>query len=253
MRRSIRLVVTAAALLAAAAGIAYATNAVTATATSQLHACANATNGNLRLVEDATGCRRNEQPVAWSVTGPPGPPGANGVDGKDGVSPTVTQLAAGDANCSAGGVAITGADGTVGYVCNGARGESGDPFSGRFTSPNGAFSVDVGDNGIVLDGPAGRVTLDATSVSVTADTALQLRSGASLQLNAGSLLDLGAAALLKAHAPLAQLTGQQVILGSTACAPALRITDQLLVTVPPMGGGTFPVTHTTGSPTVCMG
>jgi hypothetical protein len=263
MRRSIRLAVSAAALFAAAAGIAYATNTVTANATSELHACANATNGNLRLVEDGAACREAEQPVSWNVTGPAGADGTNGTNGKDGtngtdgVSPTVAQLAAGDENCPAGGVAITGADGAVGYVCNGAKGdpgekgESGDPFSGHFTSPNGAYSVDVGDTGIVLTGPAGKVTLDATSVSVDADSSLRLRSGASLQLDAGTLLDLGAKALLKAHAPVAQLTGQ-VTLGSTACAPALRSSDPLQVVVGP-DGGVAPVQVLGFSNTVCVG
>lgn len=244
MRRSIRIVVTAAVLFAAAAGIAYATNAVTAASTSELHACANATNGNLRLVEDGAACRTSEQPVSWNVTGPAGPAGTNGTNGSDGVSPTVAQLAAGDEHCADGGVAITDAAGSVGYVCNGAKGESGDPFSGHFTSPNGLFSIDVGDGGIVLQGPSGKVTVGPATVSVRADTALELKAGAALDVDAGTLLTLNGA--------VARLTGSNVVVGSTACSPALRRSDQLVVTSG-QPGTVAPVVPLTSSLTVCIG
>jgi hypothetical protein len=50
--------------------------------------------------------------------GPAGPQGDVGPAGPAGTSPTVTPLAVGDPNCPLGGVAITDAAGTTGYVCS---------------------------------------------------------------------------------------------------------------------------------------
>jgi hypothetical protein len=252
MGKSVKALVAVVVLFGAAAGISYATTAVTRTATSVLQACANDTNGNLRLVGDsATDCRTHETGVSWNVVGPAGPPGADGKDGKDGVngtngadgkdgadgvSPTVRQLAVGDPACPTGGAAITDAAGTVANVCNGAAGADGSSFTGTFGSPDGRFSLKVADTGIELRGPLARITLDPTSLDLRADTSLAIRSGLNLQL----------------EGILSTLKGSQVTIGSNACAPPLRQGDSMFVNVPAVPG-TFPVTVVPSTSVVCLG
>ncbi len=159
--------------------------------------------------------------------GPAGPPGlkgdtgAQGPAGDNGVSPTVTQLAAGDPNCSAGGVAITDASSHTAYVCNGTNGE---PFSGTFTSPDGLFSIGVTDSGITAKGPSGTVQIGAGSVTV--------------------------------QSPDVKVGGGVVQLGNGGCLPAARQTDQVqtMGPIPPMGGfAQLFGTILTGSGDVCIG
>lgn len=45
---------------------------------NQIYACANNTNGELRMVEKDAECRKNENSISWSIKGPPGPPGKDG-------------------------------------------------------------------------------------------------------------------------------------------------------------------------------
>jgi hypothetical protein len=58
--------------------------------------------------------------------GPAGEQGPQGPAGSDGQGVTVTQLAAGNANCPAGGAKVTSSGGTA-YVCNASGGGSGGP------------------------------------------------------------------------------------------------------------------------------
>ena len=157
--------------------------------------------------------------TTYACNGAPGPHGATGSPGADGVSPTVAQLAVGDSHCSAGGAAITDANGNTAYVC------SGTPFSGTFTSPNGQFSLGVTDTGIALTSLTEKLSIGAGSTTVT-----------------------GAGAV--------SLSGSVVELGGPGCAPAARLGDQIQAqgVAPPIGGPVFSTgTITTGSPTVCIG
>ena len=237
-------------LAGAAAGISYATSAITRTATSTLQACANNTNGNLRLVAGASDCRTNETAVSWNVIGPAGKDGVdgkNGIDGKDGangVSPVVAQLAANDPNCPTGGASITDAAGHVAYVCNGAKGDtgaSGTPFSGLFQSPSGDFKLSVTDAGIKLQGPLSKITLDGSSLTVESSTSLTVRAGANLSL------DSSGAATLKG--------GGLVTIGGSSCTPPVRVSDIVGAFVGVNGSGTFPVTFPSLVPAadVCIG
>jgi hypothetical protein len=77
--------------------------------------------GALRVIDTDQGrtCAKHEMALDWNQTGPKGDkgdPGAPGRDGRDGTSATVGPEAPG-ANCAAGGVKITAANG-VAYVCN---------------------------------------------------------------------------------------------------------------------------------------
>src|SRR6266542_3021181 len=64
-RRFSRVTFVAGAVVAAAAGVAYATTAITSVDTSVIHACRNTTNGNLRVVDSAADCRTPEAAIAW--------------------------------------------------------------------------------------------------------------------------------------------------------------------------------------------
>jgi hypothetical protein len=249
-------------LAGAAAGISYATNAITRTATSTLQACTNGGNGDLRLVSSPSDCRANETAVSWNVVGPAGKDGAdgkdgtngtngtNGIDGKDGangVSPVVAQLAANDPNCSTGGgVSITDGLGHVGYVCNGAKGDtgaSGTPFSGAFESPSHQFAINVSDNGITLKAGGSKITLGPVDqIDVDSASTLRLRSAAQTTLDGGASTSV---------------SGGIVNIGSGGCAPPLRLTDitGAFVVVPFQAGGAFPVTFPGLAPAtdVCVG
>ena len=94
-----------------------------------INACYGKVGGVVRVIDTAkrekcvTGL---EVPFSWNQQGPKGDPGT---PGGDGASPTVVQLEPNDANCPAGGAAITDAAGHTAYVC------SAQPFSGTFMRP----------------------------------------------------------------------------------------------------------------------
>jgi hypothetical protein len=105
----------------------------------QIHACAKKGNGALYL-PGGKGCQGGDTAVDWSIQGPPGPPGPPGAKGD--------------------------------------QGPKGDPgtFSGSFKSPNGNYSLDVTDSGILLKGPGGTVKIDAGNVIVQGAVGLQLNA-----------------------------------------------------------------------------
>ena len=79
---------------------------------------------------------------------------------------TTQQLAAGDAHCPQGGTAILIGLLQPAYACNGApgakvaNGANGKDGTGLAKSPNGQFSMSVSNQGIVLQGPRGKVVVD---------------------------------------------------------------------------------------------
>jgi hypothetical protein len=128
--------------------------------------------GDLRVVNAASDCRKGEKALAWNQAGQDGQDGQDGQAGQDGVSPTVEQLVAGDPNCPAGGAAITDATGSTAYVCSGQNGTDGtnaEPFSGTFTAGN--FSIKVASDGIVLKRTAGpSIELGDTGITIKSST-----------------------------------------------------------------------------------
>ena len=108
-----------------------------------------------------------------------------------------------------GAVGPTGPPGPRGPA--GDTGPQGPPgvFSGHFQSPNGAYSLDVTNNGIVLTGPAAKVqivggtaTVSGTSVKIQADIDAELKGGATATLNAGGSATVKGGALVVVTAPL---------------------------------------------------
>ena len=92
--------------------------AISASATTVIHACYMKTTGSIRLVPAVTDCHSNEQAVSWNEEGPAGPPGPPGPAGPKGPAgpagaPGATTVPANLAALSAalstnGGVALTG-------------------------------------------------------------------------------------------------------------------------------------------------
>ena len=142
--------------------------------------------GNLKVVPELP-CPKGWTSLAWNQEGAKGDPGT------DGVSPTVTQLGAGDANCPTGGAALVDASGSTAYVCNGTAGADGQSFTGTFTSPNGEYSITVGDAGITLaHGSANSIVVTGDDLSVRADD-VSILSDRSTTLQAGTTVNVQAA------------------------------------------------------------
>lgn len=141
--------------------------------------------GNLKVVDELP-CPKGWTSLPWNQEGPKGDPGT------DGVSPTVTQLSPGDANCPTGGAALVDATGSTAYVCNGAAGADGQSFAGTFTSPNGEYSITVGDTGITLaHGTSNSIILAGDDLTVRSDD-ISLRSDRSTMLQAGTTTNVQA-------------------------------------------------------------
>jgi hypothetical protein len=117
------------AAVALAGGVA---RAASPTAGEVINGCYQGVEGQLRVVDStAAGCRPPEVAIAWNAQGvkgekgKPGAPGRDGREGRDGAGVTVTPEPAG-ANCAAGGVKLTAANG-VAYVCNAGQTVPPDP------------------------------------------------------------------------------------------------------------------------------
>ena len=162
--------------------------------------------------------------VTYACNGAPGAAGQTGSpgqDGQNGVSPTVAQLAAGDSHCANGGASITDATGNTAYVCdgadgtNGANGTNGTPFDGTFTSPDGQFSISVGDSGITLSGPEDTIKLDPAQVTIDGiDVSV---AGSAATRVSGGITQLGTAT------------------SGASCLPVARQDDPVTVTSPVNG------------------
>jgi hypothetical protein len=220
-----------------------------------IHGCYNA-SGNLKVVETLP-CPTGYTPLAWNEKGEPGDPGPPGPDGADGVSPTVAQLSQGDANCPAGGAAITDASGSTAFVCSGQDGADGDPFSGTFTSPNGQYSLTVADSGLTLaNGANTRILIQNGTIDTRALANLSLRGDTQVNITGALRVDVDApvidvqatgGATIRAVAGL-DLLGGLVKVGGGGCLPAARSGD-LVIVDPDSGVGNIAL----GSPTVCIG
>ena len=130
--RSAKRIVCVGVLFAAAAGIAY---AAIPDSKGVYTACMLDKVGTVRLIDPSlpasnlmSHCTNVETKFTFNQQGQQGAPGVPGAPGKDGAP---------------------GANGK-----DGADGKDGQPFSGTFTSPNGQFSITVGDTGIKLAGPS---------------------------------------------------------------------------------------------------
>ncbi len=227
--------------------------------------------GNLKVVNSLP-CPKNWTPLQWSQTGPPGVDGTNGTngtdgtngadgeDGADGLSPTVEQLDEGDANCPAGGAAITDANNVTAYVCSGQAGADGEGFTGTYTAGN--YSISVTTSGITLSGPSSRkiemtdgattidagllplsidsgsFDLDALTIDAAATTTASIKGGVSFRGEGAATAEIkGGAATV--------IDGGIIDLGAGCTNPVAKVTSLVLI-----NAGTLTGQVTTGDPTV---
>ena len=108
----------------------------------EISACVQKGNGTLYLAGGKS-CRPGDSSMAWGVQGPPGAQGPSGPAGPQGPS--------------------------------GPPGQAG-TFSGSFKSPNGLYSIDVLNTGLLLKGPGGSVKIDGGSVIVQGTVGAQLNA-----------------------------------------------------------------------------
>ena len=125
-----RFALAAAVIAALTAGATYAATALTRTAaaTNVVQACVKVPNGDVRIVDGATQCHRDERSMTWSVQGPKGDKGdkgETGATGAAGLSVQTSALAAGDGNCPFGGSSFTVGLLLPTFACNGAPGKDG--------------------------------------------------------------------------------------------------------------------------------
>jgi hypothetical protein len=117
----------------------------------KITACAKKSSGNLYLA-DGVRCKNGDQPISWDAKGPQGDRGPEGPPGPQG--------AAGPAG-PPGPAGAPGADGA---------------FTGSLKSPNGLYSLDVLDSGILLKGPGGSVKIDGGNVIVQGTVMAQVNA-----------------------------------------------------------------------------
>jgi len=144
----------------------------------------------------------------------------------------VIVLAAGVAGVVA--FAAANAIGSSGLVAPVATNSAGEPV---IKSPNGQFSITVGNAGIVLRGPSETVALSATSLRAMVPN-VDLRASSDASVEAGQELEFRAQSSVG-------LTGSQVELNGCA-QPVVRGTDSVVVT-----GNTGRIVP--GQQEVCMG
>ena len=150
-RRRARVAMIVVAVIAGAVGVAYATAAVTKTATTTINACVKS-NGDLKIVSNSSDCKGHEQLLTWNVqgaTGPVGPAGPTGPAGPKGDTGATGPTGA------AGPAGAKGDPGTTGPA--GAPGPKGDPGAGGAAGTPGPKG-DAGTTGPVgATGPAGAI------------------------------------------------------------------------------------------------
>jgi len=170
--------------IAVTAGFAYAT---VPDANGVIHACYRVDKkgeddkGQVRIVDSARDCKKNEQHITWNQRGPQGPKGdkgdkgdtgAKGATGADGpAGPTGAEGPTGPAGPT-GEKGEQGDDGATGPAGpQGETGPAGPPGGGTasLTSPNGLFKIEITDAGVVISGPGGTIHVDYDDAAVASD------------------------------------------------------------------------------------
>jgi hypothetical protein len=142
-RRSGRVAAIVVTVIAGAAGVAYATNAVTRTDTSTIQACEKS-NGDIRIVSGPSDCKANEQLLTWNVegaAGPAGPPGPAGPKGDTGAAGPPGPAGAAGATGPIGPTGPAGPTGPKGDT--GATGATGPAGPTGATGPTGPAGPDA--------------------------------------------------------------------------------------------------------------
>jgi hypothetical protein len=162
-------------------------------------------------------------------------------------------------------------DAPIDWSIAGPQGPPG-AFSGTFKSPNGAYSISVTDEGIVLAGPGSSVRLEGSEITVKSGTDLVLeaarqarlkglnatvdgtvsalvKAGATAGVESGAIVNVKGSVANVEGAAFVNVKGALVRLnGAGACQGVVRRTDLIPV---PYGGGV--TSAATASTTVCAG
>lgn len=137
-----------------------------------IHACKSKETGKLRVVSNASQCRRGEQYLSWNIRGPQGPAGLKGEQG-----PVGPQGAAG----SAGAVGATGPAGPEGPAGAqgppGPKGEKGDKGDQGDSGSALASFDDLEGLGCTLGSESGSIQIDYDATTGVATIACQVESG----------------------------------------------------------------------------
>jgi hypothetical protein len=183
-RRWLALFVVAAGAVVICAGIAFGT---VPGANGVIHACYRKDkkddddkSGQVRIVDSARDCRKNEIHISWNEVGPTGPRGRRGdtgATGERGATGTTGERGATGATGATGERGATGAAGETGAKgatgetgATGPAGKDGAPGgSASLTSPNGLFSIEITDDGVYIRGPSGTLYVDETGIAETDD------------------------------------------------------------------------------------
>jgi hypothetical protein len=193
MRISYANVVATLALIFAVGGTAFAASNPSSSAPVKLKLCSAKKNGDLRMLSASGACKSSERAVTIDRTGVIGPAGGAGAAGERGQQ---------------------GERGLQGEP--GPQGERGPAGPGTLlASPDGRFTVDATNNGIVLTGPKGAATFDGEELlsdgdlKITAPKALTLTDGTALSITSGitTALTTGAALSITSGATTELSTG----------------------------------------------
>jgi hypothetical protein len=191
-----RLAVASLALLLVGAGVGYAERAADAPTLGVIHACKQRRHGFLRVVAAGAACRKNEDALAWNVTGPRGERGERGEAGPQGptgpTGPAGAEGAAGETGAAGpagprgeagptGARGATGAQGPAGPKgdrgAQGDQGPKGDPGAkGDPGPPLASLGALAGSACTTSGGAAGTV-----SIVTAADGVITLRCVAQQQ------------------------------------------------------------------------
>lgn len=193
---------------------------------AMLHACYVPASGQVYRIgaEGLPDVCRSPRHVefSWNERGPEGPAGEPGEDGEAG-------LACWDRDGDGVGQPSEDVNNDGDYNALDCQGPAA-PFPAAYTTANGLYSMRVADDGIVLAGPDGSVTLDATGIDIESTGRVdvtgfqvQMASQTLLTLDAGVSVNIQGGALTSLSATAIRLNG--------GCRPVARTFDPVLVNV----------------------
>lgn len=118
-------------------------------------------SGGLRVIADGATCKSNETTLTWNRRGPVGPQGPQGEIGPVGPTGPVGPSGPTGPQGETGPQGPAGTDGSPGPTGpSGPPGPPGASGTASLVSPNGLFSVEITDSGIVLRGPSSTFVVD---------------------------------------------------------------------------------------------
>jgi hypothetical protein len=158
-RRGMLIAAASIAVLAIAAGVAYAT---IPDASGVIHGCYAKINGQLRVINtDAGGkCVGGEMPLNWNQTGPQGPAGQNGTADAFGLISAAGTVNPASKNVSDANVTHP----QTGVYCIGGLVVDGQPYSPKIAIGNGFAGITTDANGNIIPSPGSDAIVEALAL-----------------------------------------------------------------------------------------